>query len=66
MVILKGVARNISVRQLDIGDGDGVYFYGDGMIRSPIRVPASGLHVQCASAHRGNRLVNNANGVTSR
>jgi len=62
---LKGVARNISVSgNIDIGDGDGVYFYGDGMDQVTYKgCPPLACTFSARVLIAGNRLVNNANGV---
>lgn len=61
----KGVARNISVSgNIDIGDGDGVYFFGDNLDgASYIGCPPLACTFSARVLISGNRLVNNGNGV---
>ncbi len=61
----KGVARNISVSgNIDIGDGDGVYFFGDDLDGSSYEgCPPMACTFSARVLIAGNRLVNNGNGV---
>jgi hypothetical protein len=61
----KGVARNISVGgNIDIGDGDGIYFFGDDFDgASYLGCPATACTFSARVLISGNRLVNNGNGV---
>jgi hypothetical protein len=63
---LNGVARNMSVSgNIDIGDGNGVYFFGDGLDgASYIGCPPLACTFSAQVLIAGNRLVNNGNGVS--
>jgi hypothetical protein len=61
----RGVARNISVKgNIDIGDGDGVFFFGDDFDgASFIGCPPIACTFSARVLIADNRLVNNGNGV---
>ncbi len=62
----RGVDRNISVNgNIDIGDGDGIYFFGDDFDGASFRgcPPPPACTFNSRVLIGGNRLVNNGNGV---
>ena len=62
---LQGIARNMSVSgNIDVGDGDGVYLYGeDNDPVSYVGCPPLACTFNARLLIAGNRLVNNGNGV---